>query len=692
MPDPVRRYTRSSRASATDLRIPVTNGISTFVYRRAFASRRRRMQSTSWSARSASNAQDPLPVAQAEGARGVRQHLGELAPGIAVLAEQPAAFLAGQQVPLGRAHERVHAQELLRRRALHERGRVVGRELRRLHGAHERPRRSSRRPTVGAAELHERLAASPRAKHRRATASGRRRRGTRRSSTCRARRRVPSHVLVEVLDLLGGLARSSDRPALPELVAAPGTPGTGRRSSRSSNRLLRSKHLRDLVGGRRPRPRPSRRPRARSRGCPRRRRPSRSRRYPPAARSGSAPRARGGRPRTAASRGPAHDARRARLVRAAAPARPGAARRRPRGRSSGVDDVVVAGRAHVAAHDGAGAEVLARPLAAEPRAAVMGARPRGTTNPVPAGSQGCVPSGYTSRTTAVEAYGMPARSAAAGGAIPIKEAAAAPGALARSPHRLDRASPSASATSKTPSAGSIADRLGARADDVGPSSLGEPVGEPVDAASGPQEHRARLAPSRVAGWRPATRGSGSPATLPRARARGTSRAADSRSTSPANSPASSGATARSVASSPSRRRSSDPSVSSLSSLRFCISRSQGGTPATRPATGPATRTRRRCRPGSRRAPVRASRTSPRSVHSHAPVAPGGDEVAADAQLLAQLDRPRLAREERIRADGNSEVARPARCGACRRRSFASSTVTADRGGRPSSAGRPWSAR
>ena len=50
-----------------DLRIPVTNGISTFVYRRALASRRRRMQSTSESARSASNArihsQSPSPNA-----------------------------------------------------------------------------------------------------------------------------------------------------------------------------------------------------------------------------------------------------------------------------------------------------------------------------------------------------------------------------------------------------------------------------------------------------------------------------------------------------------------------------------------------------------------------------------------------------------------------------------------------------
>jgi hypothetical protein len=74
-----------------------------------------------------------------------------------VLGQQAAALLLRQEVPLGRAHERVHARERLRRRALHERRRVIGRELRRLHDAHERPRHVEEAAGHGPAERHDEL-------------------------------------------------------------------------------------------------------------------------------------------------------------------------------------------------------------------------------------------------------------------------------------------------------------------------------------------------------------------------------------------------------------------------------------------------------------------------------------------------------------------------------------------------------
>src|SRR3712207_3348698 len=84
--------------------------------------------------------EDPFPVAEAEPARRVREHVGELAAHHAVFREHGAALLARQQVPLRRADERIHAREALRWRSLHERRLMVGGELGGLHDAHERPR------------------------------------------------------------------------------------------------------------------------------------------------------------------------------------------------------------------------------------------------------------------------------------------------------------------------------------------------------------------------------------------------------------------------------------------------------------------------------------------------------------------------------------------------------------------------
>ena len=101
-----------------------------------------------------------------------------------------------------------------------------------------------------------------------------------------------------------------------------------------------------------------------------------------------------------------------------------------------------------------------------------------------------------------------------------------------------------------------------RADRPAPRSAGRrrPGGARTSAAAARRGGR-RATP-------PASRGSGSPATAPTRSSSGKVARTESRSTSPANSPARSGPTARSVTSSPRRRRSSEPSVSSSSSFRL----------------------------------------------------------------------------------------------------------------------------
>src|SRR4029453_10011585 len=56
--------------------------------------------------------QDPLPIAQAEGAGGVRLDVGELPPQLAVLGEQRGTLFSGEQVPLRGPNERIDAQVL----------------------------------------------------------------------------------------------------------------------------------------------------------------------------------------------------------------------------------------------------------------------------------------------------------------------------------------------------------------------------------------------------------------------------------------------------------------------------------------------------------------------------------------------------------------------------------------------------
>ena len=137
--------------------MPVTNGTSSFVNRRAFVSRSRRMQSTIESSSSASNARIHSQSPSPNRARRVREDVGELAADHAVLAQVLAALLARQQVPLGRAHERIDAQVRARGLALHERRRVIRGELGRLHDPHERPGQIEETAELGPTELDERV-------------------------------------------------------------------------------------------------------------------------------------------------------------------------------------------------------------------------------------------------------------------------------------------------------------------------------------------------------------------------------------------------------------------------------------------------------------------------------------------------------------------------------------------------------
>ncbi len=132
-----------------------------------------------------------------------------------MLAQQLAPLLTRQQVPLGRAHERVDAEEGLGRRALHERGLMIGRELGGLDGAHERPREIHEPPRTGAPELHQ----EPLQLLRRVPDEPEHQVGVGAETDRRVR---AAHVdpafprLVEVLDLLGGIAEIVGRR---ELVA-----------------------------------------------------------------------------------------------------------------------------------------------------------------------------------------------------------------------------------------------------------------------------------------------------------------------------------------------------------------------------------------------------------------------------------------------------------------------------------------
>ena len=175
--------------------------------------------------------------------------------------------------------------------------------------------------------------------------------------------------------------------------------------------------------------------------------------------------------------------------------------------------------------------------------------------------------------------------------------------------------------------------------------------------------------------RPARRGSSDPCDPPTLAAPGTSPAPRGGRHPPRASPASSGPTARSVASSPRRRRRSAPSVSSPSPFRFAFTRSRSArrrpfreTPGHR-MTSPTS-------PGMPNAVPVGNGTSP--VCGPQPGAARGrrDEVAPETELTAQLDRPRLARQEGVGARGQRAALRPRRSRASRRRaSLASSTIT-----------------
>ena len=122
--------------------------------------------------------------------------------------------------------------------------------------------------------------------------------------------------------------------------------------------------------------------------------------------------------------------------------------------------------------------------------------------------------------------------------------------------------------------------------------------------------------------------------------------ADSVSTSPAYNPARSGATAMSVASSPRRRRNRPPSVSSTPSFRFPRNRSMAA--RRRPA---------RDTPGQRNtSPMSPGIPNGASLGNGDQSAIGpevgtlrarGHQLAGQAELPAEVDRPRLASDERI---------------------------------------------
>src|SRR3989337_289686 len=79
--------------------------------------------------RSGLEAEDPLVVAETERARGVGPHVGELAPTLTVFAQDLAALVRVQQVPVGSSNERVDVEVFLRLLVLHERREGIGTEL-----------------------------------------------------------------------------------------------------------------------------------------------------------------------------------------------------------------------------------------------------------------------------------------------------------------------------------------------------------------------------------------------------------------------------------------------------------------------------------------------------------------------------------------------------------------------------------
>ena len=167
-------------------------------------------------------------------------------------------------------------------------------------------------------------------------------------------------------------------------------------------------------------------------------------------------------------------------------------------------------------------------------------------------------------------------------------------------------------------------RRGAPVDHAVAERRGERVGEACDTALRLHEHRrGRLRAGRNA-WRLANRGSGFPAMDSHVSSSGNVARADSRSMSPAYSPARSGATARSVASSPSRRRSSPPKRFLDSVLPLAAQQILCRPAAARSWTGPASGTRRRCRRGCRTArlsgtrPVRGRSTGTRPSRRDSP--------------------------------------------------------------------------
>ena len=119
-------------------------------------------------------------------------------------------------------------------------------------------------------------------------------------------------------------------------------------------------------------------------------------------------------------------------------------------------------------------------------------------------------------------------------------------------------------------------------------------------------------------------------------------------------PASNGAIARSVASSPRRQRSNPPSDSSASVRRLRPIRSRSARtrparelPGHRNASPGRSGSRTRCGSGREPGHVRSRRGAPRARL---------DQFVAESEVAAQVDRPGLAREERIGSRGHPQAA------------------------------------
>ena len=133
-----------------------------------------------------------------------------------------------------------------------------------------------------------------------------------------------------------------------------------------------------------------------------------------------------------------------------------------------------------------------------------------------------------------------------------------------------------------------------------------------------------------------------------------------------------GATASSVASSPSRRRSRLPSDSSASSFRGLRTRSRSGAAPPAPETRRASERPRRRRPGCRTPRPRAEAHEPASVQRNAPLV-AGRVSSSTPELAAELDGPRLARDERVGARRAAPGRRPRSTGASRRPDWSASS-------------------